>query len=183
MEDSTQAVVNSVKQWLANVVIGLNLCPFAGKPAAEGKVRFSVSSAVDEEQLINELKAELELLDAKPEVETTLLILPSYLDDFYEYNNFLDWVDGLLQKYKWEGVYQVASFHPKYCFAGAHPDDAENLTNRSPYPILHIIREASLEAVLAHYPNPDEIPERNIDTVEGLSAEQTRTLFPYLFSR
>lgn len=182
MERSEQVVVDSVKHWLADVVIGLNLCPFAGKPAAEGKVRFSVSAAGDEEQLINELKTELERLDAEPDIETTLHILPHYLDDFYEYNNFLDWVDGLLQKYQWEGVYQVASFHPKYCFAGAHPDDAENLTNRAPYPILHIIREASLEAVLAHYPNADEIPERNIDTVEGLSAEQTRALFPYLFS-
>lgn len=181
MSDAHQSVVAQVQTWLKEVVIGLNLCPFASKPAAEGQVRFAVSEAKDEEQLLAELKQELEQLDANRDIETTLLILPVLMSDFYEYNNFLDWVDGLLVKHRWEGVYQVASFHPGYCFADAHPDDAENLTNRSPFPILHIIREDSLEAALAHYPNADQIPERNIDKVEALTAEQTRALFPYLF--
>lgn len=177
----SSCVVTEVQTWLQDVVIGLGLCPFAGKPSAEGSVHFAQSEAVDEEGLLAELKLELERLDSDSRIETTLLILPTMMADFYEYNNFLDWVDGLLVRHNWEGVYQVASFHPDYCFAGAHPDDAENLTNRSPYPILHIIREASLEAALAHYPNADQIPDNNIDTVEALTAEQTRALFPYLF--
>ena len=179
--------MNSVKQeiiiWLNAVVVGLNLCPFSAKPTRENRVRFYVSEAKDEEQLLSELNTEMELLDKTPaaEIETTLLIVPGLLHDFYDYTQFLNWAQSQLKRNGWLGVYQLASFHPNYCFAGAEPDDAENLTNRSPYPIVHIIREASLAAALNYVDDVEGIPERNKECVENLSAEDKQKLFPYLF--
>src|SRR5690606_15742276 len=111
----------------------------------------------DEETLLQSLHAEMALLDKTPasEVETTLLIVPNLLGDFFDYTRFLSRADQSLKRQGWRGVYQVASFHPQYCFAGAEPGDAGNLTNRSPYPILHIIREASLSRALEFFPDID----------------------------
>src|SRR5690606_796770 len=176
-------IQTEVAHWLNTVVIGLNLCPFAAKPAGEGRVRFLVSAALDEETLLQELHDEMRLLDKTPadKIETTLLIVPQLLGDFFDYTQFLSWADKSLKREGWRGVYQLASFHPHYCFAGAEPDDAENLTNRSPYPILHIIREASLSRALEFFPDVDSVPEVNRARVESLSAEEKRKLFPYLF--
>jgi hypothetical protein len=167
------------------VVIGLNLCPFSGKPTRENRVRFVVSEATDDEMLLQDLQREMELLDEKPasEIETTLVIVPDHLQDFFDYKQFLNWTNQLLKRNRWVGVYQLATFHPHYCFADAQPDDAENLTNRAPYPILHIIREASLEKALEYFADVEEIPEINKARVEGLSAEEKQKLFPYLFKQ
>lgn len=172
-----------VARWLNTVVIGLNLCPFAAKPTGEGRVRFQVSAAQDDEALLQDVHDEMRLLDTIParEIETTLLIVPQLLGDFFEYTQFLSWADKSLKREGWRGVYQLASFHPQYCFAGAEPDDAENLTNRSPYPILHIIREASLSRALEFFPDVDSVPEINRARVELLSAKEKLKLFPYLF--
>lgn len=172
-----------VHEWLTNVVIGLNLCPFSGRPARENRVRFSVSEAVTEEGVLEDLFAEMELLDKTPaqELETTLLITPNALNDFFDYNQCLGWAQSQLKRRGWLGVYQLASFHPDYCFAGAEPEDVENLTNRSPYPIIHIIREESLEKALNYFEGVEGIPERNKDVVANLSTEQKKQLFPYLF--
>lgn len=177
-----QTIKVAVVRWLNDVVIGLNLCPFAGKPTSENRVRIIISSATDDELLLQDLQREMELLDEKPasEIETTLVVVPGYLQDFFDYNQFLNWAEKMIKRNGWTGVYQLATFHPEYCFAGAEPEDAENLTNRSPYPILHIIREASLEKALQFYEGVDEVPENNKKRVESLSAEQKRTLFPYL---
>jgi len=176
-------IVSDVARWLNEVVIGLNLCPFSAKPTAENRVRFFVSEAIREEDLLEDLQKEMERLDeVGPEkIETTLMIVPHMLQDFFDYNQFLQWANQLIKRMKWQGVYQIASFHPDYYFSGTDPDDAENLTNRAPYPILHIIREASLEKALQYFPDADEIPERNRERVESLSTEQKRALFPYLF--
>lgn len=176
-------IVSEVSRWLNEVVIGLNLCPFSAKPTTENRVRFFVSEAGSEEDLLDDLQKEMERLDESgtEKIETTLLIVPHLLDDFFDYNQFLQWANQLIKRMNWQGVYQIASFHPGYYFAGTEPEDAENLTNRAPYPILHIIREASLEKALQYYPDADEIPERNRARVEALSAEQKRALFPYLF--
>lgn len=181
---TTDAVIKSVSRWLNEVVIGLNLCPFSGKPTRENRVRFVVSEGRDDESILQDLQREMELLDATPaaEIETTLVIVPNHLQDFFDYNQFLYWTEKLLKRNRWTGVYQLATFHPHYCFAGAEDDDAENLTNRSPYPILHIIREASLEKALQYYPNVDEIPEINKARVAALTAQEKQKLFPYLFS-
>lgn len=172
----------SVTRWLNNVVVGLNLCPFAGKPARENRVRLFVSLADDDELLLQDLQREMELLDEKPasEIETTLVIIAHHLQEFFNYNQFLNWAERMIKRNSWTGVYQLASFHPDYCFAGAEPGDAENLTNRSPYPILHIIREASLEKALQFYDDVELVPENNKKRVESLSPDERRMLFPYL---
>lgn len=180
-----EKIVADVARWLNEVVIGLNLCPFSGKPTRENRVHFFVSLAADDELLLQDLQQEMELLDQKPasEIETTLVIVPNHLRDFFDYNQFLHWTHQLLKRNRWVGIYQLATFHPDYCFADAEPDDAENLTNRAPYPILHIIREASLEKALEYFPDADEIPEVNKRRVENLTAEERQKLFPYLFIR
>lgn len=177
-------VEQRVRQWLEQVVIGLNLCPFASKPYQAQQIRFSISSSQTEEKLLMELITELELLASKPdsEIETTLLIAPNMLIKFEEYNQFLNHVDALIEQMNYQGIFQVASFHPDYQFAGTLPEDAENLTNRAPYPTLHLIREASLERVLKHYPNPETIPDTNIKRVSNLTKHEKKILFPYLFT-
>ncbi|MEI8598945.1 DUF1415 domain-containing protein [Vibrio sp. M60_M31a] len=170
-------------QWLNDVVIGLNLCPFAAKPQRNKQIKIFVSEASQEEALLEDILLQLiELSNTEPEkLETTLVVVPNMLDDFWDYNLFIDWVEGLIKQQDWEGIFQVATFHPDYRFGGAEPEDDENLTNRSPYPIFHLIREESMEKVLKHYPDPESIPDTNIARVSALSEEERKTLFPYLF--
>lgn len=176
------SVVEQIEKWLEQVVIGLNLCPFAAKPQRNNQIKIAVSEAISEESLLEDILVELNLLQAIPEteVETTLVVVPNMLSSFDDYNLFIDWVDALLKQQQLEGVIQVATFHPDYCFAGNQPEDMDNLTNRSPYPIFHLIREDSLEKALKHYPNPEAIPEANIETVNGLPQEKVDQLFPHL---
>ncbi|MFC1773259.1 DUF1415 domain-containing protein [Pseudomonadota bacterium] len=168
--------IGPVRHWVETVVVGLNLCPFAKRELVNDRVRFSVSEAETEEQLLVDLQAELELLNNEETVETTLLIHPRVLQDFFDYNQFLNYVDRLLTQMELEGVYQVASFHPDYQFSGTRPVDVENYTNRSPYPMLHLIREDSLERAIASYPDPDRIPERNIELLERLGRDKMQAL-------
>lgn len=169
------------RQWLNDVVIGLNFCPFAGLPNRAGRVRIVCSEATNDSDLLRAIEAEYERLNntVASELETTLLVVPNMLDGFQAYTDFL----VLLAHSPWEGVFQVASFHPQYQFDGVAADAPENLTNRAPYPIFHFIREASLEAALAHYENPEQIPERNIDVANALTAAEKLRLFPYLFTK
>ena len=178
-----EQIIADVEQWLDEVVIGLDLCPFAARPRREKRVRIAVSHATDEEALLNDLQAELERLSDTPaaELETTLLAIPNMLEDFADYNDFLDAVDLWVEQFGWEGDLQVASFHPQYQFADTEADDPGNLTNRSPWPLLHIIREESLEKAIEHYPEVDAIPERNIARMKALGPEERKRLFPYLF--
>ncbi|KJG00130.1 hypothetical protein UA32_09630 [Photobacterium angustum] len=175
-------IEQTVQQWLNDVVIGLNLCPFAAKPQRNKQIKIHVSSDKTENDLLESIYLQLKELDetAPQELETTLVVAPYLLEDFEDYNQFLDLVEGLVVQLGKSGIYQIASFHPDYCFYGTEPEDAENLTNRSPYPIFHLIREESMEKVLKHYPDPEAIPERNIDCVENLTPEQIKQLFPYL---
>jgi len=178
-----QQIIDDINQWLDDVVIGLDLCPFAARPRREKRVRIAVSHAADEETLLNDLQAELEHLSDTPveELETTLLAIPDMLENFEDYNDFLDAVELWVEQFGWEGELQVASFHPQYQFAGTEPEDAGNLTNRSPWPLLHIIREDSLEQAIAHHPDIDAIPARNVARMETLTDEERKRLFPYLF--
>lgn len=176
-------IITQVEQWLDRVVIGLNLCPFAAEPRRQQQIRFQVSLATTPGDLLADLQSELLLLSQRPatELETTILIIPQGLEDFADYNDFLDLADRLLIQFGWDGTFQVASFHPHYQFADTQAEDAENLTNRSPYPLLHLLREASVEIALDHWPNPESIPARNIEQMQGLSAAQKHDLFPNLF--
>ena len=171
--------IKQTRQWLEDVVIGLNLCPFARKPFNAGQVRLTVSDSRNVETLLGDLHEELDRMDRTPadDIDTTLLIITDQLQDFLDYNDVLDLADGLLEQQGWEGTFQIASFHPAYQFADTQVDDRENFTNRAPYPILHILREASLDRGLASYPDPEQIPERNISTLNGLNDDQWLSLF------
>ena len=178
-----EQIIADVEQWLDEVVIGLDLCPFAARPRREKRVRIAVSHASTADALLEDLQAELERLSDTPvaELETTLLAIPDMLEDFADYNDFLDAVDLWVEQFGWEGELQVASFHPQYQVADTEADDPGNLTNRSPWPLLHIIREESLEKAIEHYPEVDRIPERNIARMNALSGEERAKLFPHLF--
>ena len=167
-----------VRRWLERAVIGLNLCPFAKAVVVKQQVRIVISDASTERALLEELGEELALLRDTPadEIDTTLLVHPQVLGDFLDYNDFLDDADALLEAMGLDGVLQVASFHPHYRFAGTQPDDAENLTNRAPHPILHLLREDSVDRAVAAYPEPDGIIERNVATMRELGGEGFRKL-------
>ena len=164
------AIEQQVRRWLERAVIGLNLCPFAKSVYVKQQVRIVVSDASTERALLEQLGEELALLRDTPadEIDTTVLVHPQVLGDFLDYNDFLGDADALVEAMDLDGVLQVASFHPQYQFAGSEPDDADNLTNRAPYPILHLLREASIDRAVAAYPDPDAIIERNIATVREL---------------
>ncbi len=178
-----QTEVIAVARWLNEVVVGLNLCPFAAVPLQQQRVHFALSEARSDEAVLDDLQQQMQRLDATAveQLETTLLIIPHHLQDFFDYNQFLRWANSMVKREGWQGIYQLASFHPHYCFAGAEPEDAENLTNRSPYPIIHIIREASLARALAYFPDVEQVPARNQARVAALCAAERRALFPYLF--
>lgn len=165
-----EAIEAGVRRWLERAVIGLNLCPFAKAVYVKQQVRIVVSDASTERALLEQLGEELALLRDTPvdAIDTTLLVHPQVLADFLDYNDFLGDADALVEAMELDGVLQVASFHPDYRFADSAPDDAANLTNRAPYPILHLLREASIDRAVAAYPEPDAIIERNIATVREL---------------
>lgn len=172
-------VVARTRRWLERAVIGLNLCPFARAPWVQQRVRVCVSHARDEDALLADLQAELQALQAAtPEhCETTLLIHPWVLGDFFAYNQFLDAADRRVQRLGLQGELQIASFHPHYQFAGTQPEDIENFTNRSPFPILHLLREASIARVTDAIEDPDAIYERNQETLRRLGAEGWNALW------
>ena len=171
--DSTADTIAATRRWLERAVIGLNLCPFAKAVHAKDQVRFVLSDATTPGALLAQLGEELLLLRATdPDaIDTTLLVHPGVLGDFLDYNDFLDQADALVESLGLEGVLQVASFHPDYRFAGTHPDDAENRTNRSPHPTLHLLREDSVARAVAAFPDPDAIVSRNIETLRRLGDE------------
>jgi len=168
--------LSTVKAWVDSVVVELNLCPFAKRELARNRVRFVVTTARTETALLSALQKELELLAQNNLYETTLLIHPDVLQDFTDYNQFLQIADNLLQDQGLEGILQIASFHPDYQFADTEPDAAENYSNRSPFPMLHIINEESMELALAGYPNPEKIPERNIQCLKRLGKAKMEEL-------
>ena len=174
--ENDEEIIHAVRQWVETFVVGMNLCPFAKRELVKNRVRFVTTAATTAEQLLQVLQTELELLNADPSVETTLLIHPAVLQDFYDFNDFLDCADSLLVDMELEGIYQVASFHPDYQFGGTRSGDAENYTNRAPYPVLHLLREESLERVIADYPDVDDIPERNIELMNSLGQDKLQAL-------
>lgn len=171
-------VLAATRSWLERAVIGLNLCPFAKGPHAASRIRYRISIARSPDALAADLQAELrQLAAADPaDIETTLLVHPHVLGDFLDYNDFLDEADRILARLKLQGTVQVASFHPRYQFAGTAPDDIENYTNRSPYPMLHLLRESSIDRAVAAMPDTERIYLRNIDTLRRLGHEGWRRL-------
>jgi uncharacterized protein len=169
-KESPEDVIAATRNWLAKAVIGLQLCPFAGGPFAREQIRYRVSEQRSTEGLAQELAEELRHLHAAdPQVcETSLLIHPHALTDFGDYNQFLDAADATVVALDLGGELQIASFHPRYQFAGSAPNDVQNNSNRSPYPMLHLLREASVARAVATYRGVSEISSRNMVTLLAL---------------
>lgn len=172
-------VVAATRIWLEKAVIGLNLCPFAAPVHLHDRIRYFVSPACSPGMLLQDVLSELRALDAADpeECETTLLIHPNVLANFADYNDFLPRADDAVAELGLEGVVQIASFHPQYQFADAAPDDISNYTNRSPYPMLHLLRESSVERAVTHYPDTTAIYKSNIETLRRLGHEGWRQLW------
>ena len=177
-DTSREIAITDTVRWLERAVIGLNLCPFAKGPHIKGQIHYAVSEAKGLEGLRDELIEELKALQAVPaeERETTLLIVPHMLRDFLDFNDFLDEADGVLQELDLEGEFQVASFHPDFQFADTEPHDITNFTNRSPYPMLHLIREASIDRAVEAFPEAEMIYEANMATMEKLGLDGWKKL-------
>jgi uncharacterized protein len=175
---TTQQVIALTQRWLERAVIGLNLCPFAKAEHVHGRIRYRVSDANTTDALVQHLEEEITfLLAADPaKTETTLLIHPQILGDFLDYNDFLAQADAVLERADPDVQLQIASFHPDYQFAGTAPDAIDNYTNRSPYPMLHLLREDSVERAVAAFPDAAQIYERNIATLRQLGLAGWKTM-------
>src|SRR5438067_5605503 len=167
------AIIAATRRWVERAVVGLNLCPFAKAVVVKEQVRYVVSPARTPEELLEQLMNELQdLADTDPEqVDTTLLIHPFVLNDFLDFNEFLDVADAAVEDMRLDGEIQVASFHTDYQFADTDPNDISNYTNRAPYPILQLLREDSIDRAVEAFPEAEEIFEKNIETLEGLGHE------------
>jgi len=158
---TAEQVIGQTKKWITEVVAGCNFCPFVSKELKQNTIHYQVEMAVDLTRCLQSFLEECRRLD-EAKIETSLLIFPNGFKVFEDYLELAERAEKLLKKEGYEGIYQVASFHPLYIFAGAPPDDAANYTNRSVYPMLHLLREESIERALSKYPDPEQIPQRNI---------------------
>lgn len=177
--ESAEQVIAATRTWLEKAVLGLKLCPFAPEPYLNNRIRYIVSEQRSPEGLLEDLSRELQALQAvdPQECETTLIIHPWVLKDFGEYNEFLDYCEDVVEHLGLDGEIQVASFHPLYHFAGTRVDDIENYSNRSPYPMLHLLREASVSHAVETFPGIDDIGPRNVETLRRLGHEGWRQLW------
>ena len=180
MSSNANNIIHETQDWLIKAVIGLNLCPFAKAVHVKEQIKYVVSEATTVEQLLEDLAQELEFLAevSREKTDTTLLIHPEVLNDFLDYNDFLELADQLLEDLDLDGELQIASFHPQYQFAGTEVDDVTNFTNRSPYPTLHLIREESIDEAVRAFPEAEAIFETNMQTMEKLGTDGWLKLFP-----
>ncbi len=171
-----QHIITATQHWLTSFIIAYEICPFARHVHEYDAIRYRVLDNADVADCLAELLAECQHLDTEPATETTLVIFSAICRDFDDFLDVTALAEQLMVDLGYEGIYQLASFHPDYCFGGAEPDDAANATNRSPYPMLHLIREASIELALQNYPNPEQIPERNIALCRELGLTRIQAL-------
>lgn len=176
MTPCEENIRNSTQRWLQRVVVALNLCPFARREVDAGRVRYRVTDCDTEERLLQVLEDEIQHLRDHSHIATTLLIHPRALQHFDDYNQFLDLAESLLDMLGAVGELQIASFHPEYRFAATSHHDPGNYSNRSPYPMLHLLREADVERAIENHPDVDAIPERNMACLERLGPEHLRRL-------
>jgi hypothetical protein len=182
MDLNDEPVLANTRRWLEKAVIGLNLCPFARAVYVKGQVRIVVSRARHLDAFLDQLDAELDLLQSTPaeQIDTTLLVHSTLFPDFLQFNDFLGVVDDVVAEHGLEGVIQVASFHPQFQFEGSEPDDISNATNRAPYPMLHLLREDSVErAVASDAGDAQAIVERNIATLQALGHQGWQRLLAH----
>ncbi|MCU7803456.1 MAG: DUF1415 domain-containing protein [Candidatus Thiodiazotropha sp. (ex Lucinoma borealis)] len=173
---SSEAAIEATRCWVSDTVVGLNLCPFAASPLKAGRIRFTACEATDQETIFRTLLSEMQQLITleQEQVETSLVIVPVGLESFDDYLGMLDLLEAVIPEAGLEGLLQLASFHPDYRFEGSDEEDPANYTNRSPFPLFHLIREDALEHALDGYPQPEAIPERNIALLRELGLEEMR---------
>lgn len=169
-------ITEQTQKWLTSFIIHYNICPFAKREHDKNSIHYAVIEAEEIEQCLNTVIKECQRLDTEEAIETTLVIFPHQFALFDDYLDFLNLAESLLMDQGYEGIYQLASFHPDYCFEGEAIEDPANYTNRSPYPMLHLIRESSLERALKSYPNPELIPERNIKLTRKMGKGELQTI-------
>ena len=170
--DDLNSSINLTRQWIDKVIIGLNFCPFAKREYERQTIRYTNYVGSDVHKALSVFLDELHYLDKHGEIETTLLIFEHGFSDFDDYLELAGMATALLEQGGYSGIYQLATFHPDYCFAGDAPDDPANFTNRSPYPTLHVLREASIERVLKTYVDPESIPKNNVIKARNLGTEE-----------
>lgn len=170
------SITEHTLHWVRDFVVGYNLCPFAKMPLNKGSIKIAVCDDKKQSVALEALMSEIHFLDEHPATETTLLVFSAGFKDFFAYLDLVDLAEQLLQELDYEGIYQIATFHPDYYFIDTEPDDITNYTNRSPYPMLHLLRESSLEHAIAAYGDTDQIPERNQETLRALSLEQIKKI-------
>jgi len=163
--------IQHTKQWLEEIIVGLNFCPFAKKELVNNTIHYHVSNQTKLQNALLEIIEQCVYIQTHSELETSLLIYPSSFKNFNQYLDLVDYANDLIVEQGFEGVFQLASFHPDYCFADSDFDDAANFTNRSPYPTIHIIREASMTKILQVYKDPQQIPEDNITLAQYKGAD------------
>lgn len=160
--DQAERVIGQTKNWIKEVVVGCNFCPFAARELKMDSIHYQVEQSTKRNECLRAFVQECVRLDKEEAIATTLLIFPNAFLRWVDYLDMVARAEKLLRKNGYEGIYQVASFHPLYQFAGTLADDAANYTNRSMYPMLHVLREAQVEKSLLNYPHPEGIPDRNI---------------------
>lgn len=163
MNETDSKIIKQTINWIKSVVIDCNFCPFAAKALLKKSIRYIIKSNVTVEESLTSLQDELNFLETDTDIETSFIIFENNYSDFKSYLDLVQKAERILIKEGYDGIYQIASFHPDYCFADANKDDAANYTNRSIYPMLHILREESITKALSLYPNPELIPQHNID--------------------
>ena len=157
-----ELIIQQTQNWIKEVVIGCNFCPFAAKAMLKQNIRYTVLTSVNIQASLEHVAKEMLLLDDEPESETSFIIFANNFTSFSEYLLLVDKAEQLLSKTGYNGIYQLASFHPDYCFAGSDENDPANYTNRSIFPMLHFLREDSVTAALENFPSPEKIPQNNI---------------------
>ncbi len=176
MPQSDSLIAQQTLNWVRSFIIKYNLCPFAKGPVNKGSLRVAVSSTSKKAQALEDLMSEIQFLDNHPEVETTLLVFANSFKIFFSYLDFVDLAERLLLEQDYEGVYQLATFHPEYYFADTDPEDVANYTNRSPYPMVHLLREDNLEKAISAYGDTEIIPQRNSTTLHKLGLEKIKKI-------
>lgn len=178
-----KTVIQHIKNWIEQVVIKHDFCPFAAKAFIQKSIYFVVEDGKEEAICLEEFMMMALALDRQPKIETAFIIFSNAFEKFEDYLDFFDLAQHVLTDQEYDGIYQIASFHPNYQFEGSSIDDAANFTNRSPYPMLQLIREESIEKVLETYDNPESIPQRNIELTRSFGIEKMKKMLKKCFTK
>ena len=173
MKNTTEETIKQeTLHWVSSFIVKLNICPFAKHVVDNKTLNIQVNSTNDETTALDSVLSTLSWMDQSPETETLLMVYPNLFSEFYDYLDFVDCAEALMYQAGYEGIYQFATFHPNYCFEGEAENAPSNYTNRSPYPMLHILREASLDKAIEFYGDTSKIPENNIKTLNDLGIDK-----------